>query len=243
MVIVVITLAKGDERQDEGISRAAFRGIRLAAKNVASAVDEERAVLQSYDPRDAREKKRSQRTAPSVPQETKQRWENETHHDRNPLNVSVLPDNQSISLEIRDIVVGFGWIQFENQPADVRKKETFRDAVGVIVVIDVLVMAAMFARPHENRVLERGGPEDEREEAHRPRRLESDMREKPVIAQADAESACKKHQKKERDLKPVESEMPEIERDRREREYERADEERTGRPVDAMEWKTGQHKV
>ena len=67
MVIVVITLAEGNERHDKGIPRTAFRGIRLAAKNVAGAVDEEGAVLQSDDPRDACEKKCPQRAAPSVP--------------------------------------------------------------------------------------------------------------------------------------------------------------------------------
>ena len=46
---------------------------------------------------------------------------------------------------------------------------------------------------------------------------------------------------KERDLKPVEPEMPEVEWNRRESEGERADEERTGRPVDAMNGKTGNH--
>ena len=69
------------------------------------------------------------------------------------------------------------------------------------------------------------------------------MREEPVIAEADAESAGEEHQEKKRDLKPVEPEMPEIEWDGGEGEGKRADEERAGRPVDAMEWKTGQHKV
>jgi hypothetical protein len=157
------------------------------------------------------------------------------------MNVSILPDNQSISLQVRHIVVGFRWIQFENQPANVRKEETFRDAVGIIIVIDVLVMAAMFARPHENRIFKSGRAEDEREEPHGPRSLESDVREEPVIAKADAESTTQEHQKKKRDLKPVEPEMPDVEWNCRERKRERADEKRTGRPVDAMDWKTGHH--
>lgn len=110
-------------------------------------------------------------------------------------------------------------------------------------MIDVLVMAAMFARPHQNRVLKSCRPEDEREEPHGPGSLEGDVRKEPMIAKADAEPASEKHQEKERDLKPVEPEMPEVEWDRGEREGECADEERAGRPVDAIEWKTGQHKV
>lgn len=159
------------------------------------------------------------------------------------MDISILPDDQAISLKVRDIVEGFSWLQLENQPADVREEKALRDAVGIIIVIDVLVMSTMFARPHQDRVLKRRGPEDEREKPHRPRRLESDVRKEPVIAQADAEPAPQEHQEKKRDLKPVESEMPEVERDRRECECERADEERTGRPVDAMEWKTRHNEV
>jgi hypothetical protein len=67
------------------------------------------------------------------------------------------------------------------------------------------------------------------------------VREKPVIAKADAEPATQEHQEKKSDLKPVESEMPKVEWNRRERKRKRADEKRTGRPVDAMDWKTGHH--
>ena len=165
---------------------------------------------------------------------------NEAHHDRDPLDVSILPDHQGISLQVRDIVVRLGRIQLENQPADVGEEETFRDAVGIVVVIDVLVMAPVFARPHQDRILKRGRAENEGEETHGPRRLESDVREEPVITQADAEPAGQKHDEKKRDLKPVEPEIPEVDWDRGERQRERADEERTGRPVDAMEWKARQ---
>jgi hypothetical protein len=157
------------------------------------------------------------------------------------LDVSILPDNEGISLQVRHIVVGLRWIQFENQPANVREEEAFRDAVRIIIVIDVLVVAAMFARPHENRVFKSGRAEDEGEEPHGPRGLEGDVREEPVITQADAEPATQEHQEKKRDLKPVEPEMPEVEWNRREGKREGADKKRTGRPVDAMDWKTRHH--
>ena len=62
-----------------------------------------------------------------------------------------------------------------------------------------------------------------------------------MIAQANAEPATQEHQNKERDLKPVEPEMPEVEWNRSKRKHERADEKRTGRPIDAVERKTGHH--
>jgi hypothetical protein len=64
------------------------------------------------------------------------------------------------------------------------------------------------------------------------------MRKEPVISEADAESAGHEHREKERDLKPVESEMPEVDWNAGERDCECADEERTGRPIDAMKWET-----
>lgn len=242
MVIVVITLAEREDCQEKGIARAAFGGIGLAAKNVAGAVNEERAVLQGDDSGDAGQEEGSEGANPSIPKETQHGRNDEAHDHGDPLDVSILPDHQAISLQVRDIVVRLGWIQFENQPANVREEESFRDAVGIVVVIDVLVMAAMFARPHEDRVFKSGRAEDEREETHRPGRLKSDVREEPVITEADAESARKKHQKKKRDLKPVDPEMPEIEWNDRERQYECADEKRTGCPVDAMNGKTRKHK-
>ena len=55
------------------------------------------------------------------------------------------------------------------------------------------------------------------------------------------EPATQKHQEKKRDLKPVEPEMPEVEWNRRESKRECADKKRTGRPVNAMDWKTRHH--
>jgi hypothetical protein len=123
----------------------------------------------------------------------------------------------------------------------VGKEESLRDAVGIIIVINVFVMPAMLARPHENRVFKSSRAEDQGEESDGPSSLESDVREEPVITKANAESATEKHQGKKSKLKPVEPEMPEIEGNRRQRKRESADKKRTGRPVDAMNGKTGHH--
>jgi hypothetical protein len=210
---------------------------------VAGAVNEKGAVLQGNDARDPGQEKGPEGAAPPVPSKAKQGRKNKAHPDSNPLDIAILPDNEAIALQVRHIVVRFGGIQFENEPANVGEEEAFRNAVGIIIVIDVLVMAAMFAGPHQNRVFKSGRAKEEGEEPHRPRRLESDVREEPVIAQADAEPARQEHEEKKRNLKPVEPEMPEVEWNRGESEREGADEKRTGRPVDAMDWKTGHHII
>ncbi len=119
-----------------------------------------------------------------------------------------------------------------------REEETFRDAVGIIVVVDVFVVAAVFARPHQDRVLKGSGAEDERKQTHGPGRLKGNVREEPVITQADAEPARQEHGEEKRDLEPVEAEMPEVEWNGGERDGERADEKRAGRPINAVKWET-----
>ena len=91
-------------------------------------------------------------------------------------------------------------------------------------MIDMLVVPPVFARPHQNGILESRRAENQCEEPHRPRSLESDMRKEPMVPEANAEAACEKHCDEERDLKPVESEKPEIGRHCRECERERAHE-------------------
>lgn len=52
-------------------------------------------------------------------------------------------------------------------------EKTFADAVRVIIVIDILVVIAMFASPEERRVFERGGAKDQRAEPNDPVCLKS----------------------------------------------------------------------
>ena len=54
-----------------------------------------------------------------------------------------------------------------------RKKEPFGDTIRIVIVIDVLVVAAMFARPEEYGILKRSGSKNNREEPHNPVSLES----------------------------------------------------------------------
>ena len=73
------------------------------------------------------------------------------------------------------------WQELEQQPANVGVEKTFGDVVRVFVVIDMFMMAAMFARPHEDRILERTGAKDESEQAHRQFGPESHVRKETVI--------------------------------------------------------------
>src|SRR5438477_3052013 len=71
--------------------------------------------------------------------------------------------------------------QLEKEPSDVRIEESFRNEVRILIMIHMLMMAAMFTCPHQNRVLESGRAKDENKKPNWPACLESNVREKPVI--------------------------------------------------------------
>ena len=52
-------------------------------------------------------------------------------------------------------------------------KETFADTIRIVIMINMLVMAAMFAGPKKNGILKCGCAEDDGKEPHDPVSLES----------------------------------------------------------------------
>ena len=108
-----------------------------------------------------------------------------------------------------------------------RVKESFRDAVRIIVMIHMFMMAPMFARPHQDRIFESGRAEDQREDPDRPAGLKGKVGEQPMITYRDAKSASGKHGKEKYHLEPIKPEEPEIEWDSGERYHERPDKKRT----------------
>ena len=89
----------------------------------------------------------------------------ETHDQADPMDVAVLPHHQLVLAQIVDVVHRRLGIELEHQPADVRPHETFGDIVGVLVMIDVLVVAAVVGRPVEAGIFKRAGAEDQGEQA------------------------------------------------------------------------------
>src|SRR6476661_9192286 len=118
---------------------------------------------------------------PSIPQKAEDWWNAETDQSRDPLNVSILPANELVFLQVGYVVVRLIGLQLENQPTDMREKEPFRNTVRIIVMIHMLMMTPMFTRPHQNRVFKRAGAKNKCEQPDRPACLEGNVREKPMI--------------------------------------------------------------
>lgn len=108
-------------------------------------------------------------------------------------------------------------------------------------MIDMLVVTSMFAGPQKDGIFKRRRAENQGEKPHGQFRLEGNMREKPVISERDAYAGrCQKREKK-RYLKPVDPEMPDVSRHGRESENKRSDQERAGRPINAIGGETKDH--
>ncbi len=147
--------------------------------------------------------------------------------------MSMLPHHERIFFQIGHVIEGRLWQELEQQPANVGVKKTFGDVVRVFVVIDMFMMAAMFARPHQHRILERTGAEDESEQADRQFGPESHVRKQTVITKRDAEAGRGQQHCEQGDVKPIKAEIPQVKRHCRERENKCADQKRTRRPIDA----------
>src|SRR5207237_4237408 len=106
----------------------------------------------------------------------------QANQDSYPVDIAILPADDLVFLQISYVIVWLIRVQLEKQPSDMRIKEAFRDTVRIIVMIHVLVMASMFARPHQDRILKRASAKDKCEKPDRPGCLKGNMREKPMVA-------------------------------------------------------------
>ena len=148
-MIVMIAFAHGKKSDQPGIARRALSRIRLSAENMAGTVDQKCAMLQNDKTSHAGQQEGAERAAPTIPNESCRRRQNEANDHRDQVDVAMLPAYQPIFQQVRDIIIGEVAVKLEEQPADVGIKEALRDTVGIFIVIDMFMMTSMFARPHQ----------------------------------------------------------------------------------------------
>ena len=91
-----------------------------------------------------------------------------------------------------------------------------------MIVIHVLVVTTMLARPEQNGILESRRAKDQRPQTNGPCRLKCDVGKEPVIAQANAEPAGRDEREEKADVKPGQADFPDVERNDRQCEQQRA---------------------
>ena len=68
------------------------------------------------------------------------------------------------------------------------------------------------------------------------------MREKPMIAERDAEAGCGQQHSGNDEMKPINPEVPQVERHRSQREKKCADQEGARRPINSIGWNSEDHR-
>src|SRR5947209_19653502 len=109
-------------------------------------------MLQHYDSRNPGDQESAERSLPPIPQKAENGRDAETNQDRDPLDISILPTDQLVFLQVGYVVVRLIVLQLEKQPSDVREKESFRNRVRIIVMIHMLIMTPVFTRPTPNGI-------------------------------------------------------------------------------------------
>jgi hypothetical protein len=133
-------------------------------------------VLQHNDSRNSRDQESAECSTPPIPQKAEDCRDTEADQDRDPHHVSILPADELVFLQVGYVVVWLIGLQFKKQPSDMGVKKAFRNAVRVIVMIHMFVMAPMFARPHQDRIFKGGRAKNEDEEFDRKPGAKREMR-------------------------------------------------------------------
>jgi hypothetical protein len=201
---------------------------------MAGGIDAKGAMLEANDACDAAEEEAAEGAEGTGMEPAEAGGKAEADDDGDVIDVFVLEADHPVAVEIDDVIERRGRIEFEEEPADVGMEEALADVVGIFLVIDELVVAAMLGAPEEGRVLKGGGAEEEGEEADGPVGPERKVGEEPVIAEGDAEAGGDEHSEEKGELEPIDAKTPEVEGNGGEGQKERSDEEAAGGPIDAV---------
>src|SRR4051812_39288189 len=111
-----------------------------------------------------------------------------------------------------------------------RVPKALADVVRVVVIVRMFMVAAVIGDPVHRRVLEGGRTENQRDQTHRPKRLERHVGEQAVIAERDAQTRRDHEEEKHSNLERIGAEKPQIERYSGESDESSSDQERTVEP-------------
>jgi hypothetical protein len=140
---------------------------------MAGGINQECAMLKHDNSRNATNEKTSQRAESAIPEKTSQRWQTKADQHCEQMNMSMCHITSGSFFRSATSSKGGCGKSLSNSQPIWRVEKTFADVVRIFVVIDVFMMAAVLACPHQHRILERTGAENESKQTHRPFRPES----------------------------------------------------------------------
>ena len=190
-MVVVPTLAKGEQRQQEAVAAGVASGEALAAKDVRERVDEAGAVEEDDGADEAPDEELPAGGAEGgmrALQPSARAVERCAEQQRDERVEAVEEDEFGILGEVLDAAVVGGEVAGVGDPAHVRPPEAVLPwRVRVRLLVRVLVVVPVVRRPPERAALDGRGAERAKQELHEPRGLEAPMREVAVVKPSDGE--------------------------------------------------------
>jgi hypothetical protein len=188
VVEVVVALAESDKSGDDMVTRAVAVVEGLVAEPVGKGVDTEGGLL---DEEDAEDTSVDEASEPVTPAETgNESGENETHEENDLEVVLVLPDNNGVVVEVRDVGTANSLgVLLHEHPTEVRVEKTLPDAVGVLVGVGVAVVSAMVAGPPSDGTLNGTATNSSEEDLEREAGRVGCVCPQTVVAGSDTETS------------------------------------------------------
>ena len=175
VVVVVIALAKGEKRHEQAVARRALARIGLLADPMAKRVDAKGHVVHEDDASRSRDQEGAECRLPSAPEIAEQYRQPEAHAESKLHIVFMLPDSQAIFLQIANPGQRTIRSRSKKKPSDMGMEEPSGDIMRVIFMIGKLVVPAVIGTPAQSGSFKSSSTKLEREELHRPFRLEGQM--------------------------------------------------------------------
>ena len=153
VVEVVITLTKCDKGSNNMVPGRVAVIKRLVTKPMSKRVDAECSLLDEEDAEDATIDETTEPVTPS--KTTDQCGKDESHEEDNLEIMAMLPNNDWIFVEIRDVCPPNSlWVLLHQHPAEMRVEKTLADGIGVLFSVGISVVSTMVTSPPSHRALD-----------------------------------------------------------------------------------------
>lgn len=146
VVEIVVSFSKSDQGSQDVVTWGVAVIEWLVTKPMSKGIDTEGGLLNEEDTEDATI---DESTEPVTPAETCNKgWEDQTHEEDDLEVVSVLPDDDGIFVEIRDVCSANSFrVLLHDHPSEVRVHEALADRVRILLRVCVSVMCSVISGP------------------------------------------------------------------------------------------------
>lgn len=148
----MVAFTEGGESSDDVITRGIAVVEWLVTEPVGEGVDAEGRLLNEADAENTGIDVATEEVTPE--EAADEGREDDTHADDGLDEVAVLPDDDGVLIEVRNVgAAGLLRVLFHDHPADVRVKQTLADRVGILDSVGISVVGTMIPGPPSDGAL------------------------------------------------------------------------------------------